>query len=770
VPLVAPLVLGYTLAWRDTARIHAPLRGLIVDALRDLRLPLWNPYESTGVPLLAQMVHGVLHPVSMLAALAPRAGMDLLIVAYVVLATVGAALLARQLGASRGGAAVAAFGFGLSGYVLSMSSVLHYLAAAGTAPWAIAALRAAEGRVRGRDIAVAAVAVAALHFAGDPQWTLVAVLLGTALAIEHRGLRGLPGAAIGIVLGTALAGIQLAPSWAYLEESARGSMALTAGERMQWAFSPWRFVELVAPGFFSGRPGVSLSAPVFVALGRSSVSVDPFGPTYTVPFVPSVCIGASVLGLAVAGIAATRASRLLGASALLFLWLALGSHLGAEQTLHWIPIWGSFRYAEKMIGPFTLCCAILAGLGANRLEWRFGRRATMAMTATAVVAVAIAMWFATGGGTGLMRSVIGPVDVAALARGHLAVGLTHAAGGTVALAVLMLVGSRVPAIARRFSIVAACLVFAQAIATAPYALHVGARDARETRPLAQLAATADVVRIATPLRGLIPGALTGLDRSDAMLAVESRMGVTPYAAATGIDQIDTYSALLPWQRILVDNTLGWDRRPDYWTAMRRYAITHMVLRPPRGGGEAARAGAAVAGGRLLFEVPSWGYSVWEVPHRPWATFVERVAEADTPRDALRLLQAAAHGTGPDAVLEGWSPDGGFPPRLQAGRVLRIQRGTEAVRIEAAAEHPGVLVINDAYAPGWVASLDGRPVPVLRADALVRAVPWPAGARVLEMRYDPPEVRAGVWMTVLGAAAVAIVVAFDLGRSSYVRTA
>jgi hypothetical protein len=762
-PLTTPLLFGYTLTWRDTARIHAPLREFVATALREFRLPLWNPHESTGVPLFAQMVHGVLHPVSVVAAFAlPHAGTDVLIVAYATLASLGAALLARQLGASRAGAATAGFGFGLSGYVLSMSSILHYLAAASTAPWAILALRVTGGRAR--DIGTAALAIAALHLAGDPQWALVAAVLGIVLAVERRGVRGLGGAAASIILGTALAGIQLVPSWTYLENSARGSMELTGVEREQWALAPWRLLELVVPGFFSGRPGLSLSAPVFIALGRSPVAVDPLGPTYAIPFVPSVYVGIVLLVLAVIGVTRSRASRLLGGVGLVLLWLALGSHLGAEQALHRIPIWGAFRYSEKMVGPFGLCLALLAGLGATHLERNATRSVRTAITAAAIGGCAFAAWFGAGGGEALLRLDTRISPIAQLAHHHLAIGALHAAAGGAALAILLASAAHVPALGRHLSVAAAVLVFLQAAAAAPYALHAGTRDARQSRPLTELVGTADVVRIATPLRGVLLNAHPELDRSDEMLALESRMGVTPYAAATGLDQIDTYTALIPWQRILVDNTLGWDRDPGYWAAMRRYAITHVVLRAPRGPSEAARAEAAVAGGRRLFDVPAWAYSVWEVPHRPWATFVERVVEASTAGQALRVLRAAAQDGGPDAVVEGWSPDGGFPSRLATGRVLRVERGTDTVRIEGEATEHGLLLINDAYWPGWTASLDGRPVPILRADALVRAVPWPAGFRVLEMRYDPPEVQAGIWITTAAAAAIGILVVLDLRRA------
>ena len=67
-PFLPWLFEGRTLAARDTGRLYAPLRGLVVDALRSFRLPLWNPYEGGGKPLLAEGIHGVLHPVSIAAA------------------------------------------------------------------------------------------------------------------------------------------------------------------------------------------------------------------------------------------------------------------------------------------------------------------------------------------------------------------------------------------------------------------------------------------------------------------------------------------------------------------------------------------------------------------------------------------------------------------------------------------------------------------------------------------------------------------------------
>jgi uncharacterized membrane protein YfhO len=90
------------------------------------------------------------------------------------------------------------------------------------------------------------------------------------------------------------------------------------------------------------------------------------------------------------------------------------------------------------------------------------------------------------------------------------------------------------------------------------------------------------------------------------------------------------------------------------------------------------------------------------------------------------------------------------PGTAPGRVLRVERGTEAVRIEAEAIGPALLVIQDAWWPGWEATVDGAPTEILAADGLVRAVPFPPGRHAVELRYDPPELRVGLALTGLGA--------------------
>jgi hypothetical protein len=745
-PLAAVLAAGRTLSWRDTERIHVALRPLVVDALRDLRLPLWNPYEGLGMPLFAQLMHGVLHPVSVVAALAaPRAGMDAFIVFSVALSAAGAALLARALGVSRPAAAVAGLGFGLSGYVLGAAGNLVYLTASATVPWTVAALRHAAARAGPGAIALAAAAVAALHFAGEPQWTIVGVALGAVLALEAAGARGLGRAAAAVAIGSALAAVQLLPAWALVRETARAA-GLDRTERTQWALSPWRLVELVSPGFFAGRPGVSPDAPVFAWLGGATTHGQ------ARPFSPSIHVGAALLALAAAGAGAGRLGRTLAIACAALLWIALGPLAGADQVLHHLPVWGSFRYAEKLVGPLTLCLALLAALGCDRLASAArARSAAVTGAAAASLAIAAVALFAWPGFEDLFAGPIARAG-AAEARRSLSAGLLHPALALAALAAL-LAWRRSGAVGRRFGTAAAALVFAEALAAAPFALHAGVRGVRDEAPLRALADGGEPVRIVTPTEHVPYPARPGLDDADRVLDVASRTGVAPYAVPSRIDQLSVYTALAGRRLEDVGGAFASRLGPGAWIAFRRYAVTHAIVTDV----DDPHARAAVVGGTLVRADADRGIRAYAVPHRPWASFAPAVVTVPDGRAALAAVLEAERRGDPTVFVEG--------ARLAAapGTVLAVERGTERLRVEAESAGPATLVVNDASWPGWTATLDGERVPIVRADALVRAVAWPPGRHVLEMRYEPPEARAGVAASGAVTVALAVLAALQIGR-------
>lgn len=736
----AYLATGRTLVWRDTETLLQPMRALVEPALRAGRLPLWNPHEMLGMPLLAQLMHGVLHPLGVLGALfLPGAGLDWAIVAAVVLAGLGAGVLAGRLGADGPGAAVAGIGFALSGYVLAMSATFTYLAAAATAPWAIAGLlAAAEGG--GRGLALGAGALALLHLAGDPQWTLVAVAVALALAGPARGPRGLLRLALATALGTAIAGVQLLPAGTYLPLTRRAA-GLGGDEVLHWELSPWRLPELVLPGMFGGAFR-SAQWPVYLWLG---------GPRYAyvaMPFVTSVFCGLTVVTLAAVGAQRSRTGRALGIAALLLLWLALGHAAGAGQLLGWVPVWRSFRFSEKLVGAASLCLALAAGLGAAAPPPR-SRAPELGLAGGGALALLGAALLAALAPAPAPDAGVAGAGAAAL-QAHLAVGLAGS-GVTALLLAGLLRARRGGRLAATAGWALAALVFLEGAAASRAALRPWT-PAEHAEPPPPIAATAEVPRVLLPLHYETRLLRKDLDPYQAETGLAARLGTPSYNALHGIDQLTTASGFEPAQQVDLLEALGDRLGPARWRAYRRFAPTHAVVTYPVERDDFEMAKVAVQGGRSVWRDDLWKLTVWEVPHRPWAAFAGSVVLARDRGDALaQLVEEEARG-GDAVVLEASEP-----PPVSPGRVVRWTRRAERVELEAEASGPGLLVVNDAFWPGWTATLDGAPIPIVRADAAVRAVAWPAGRHVLRMTYDPPEVRWGIGLSLAGIAAAAALV-------------
>ena len=68
------------------------------------------------------------------------------------------------------------------------------------------------------------------------------------------------------------------------------------------------------------------------------------------------------------------------------------------------------------------------------------------------------------------------------------------------------------------------------------------------------------------------------------------------------------------------------------------------------------------------------------------------------------------------------------------RIVSYKRN--CVIIEADTDKPGVLVLHDLYYPGWDATLDDQPVPILKTNLLFRGVELPRGRHTIAFRFNP----------------------------------
>jgi hypothetical protein len=135
----------------------------------------------------------------------------------------------------------------------------------------------------------------------------------------------------------------------------------------------------------------------------------------------------------------------------------------------------------------------------------------------------------------------------------------------------------------------------------------------------------------------------------------------------------------------------------------------------------------------------------EMPHRPRAYLAAAWATVDEPGAfAFAVAGGAAGGT---AVVEGPGPPAAGAPGGEA-QVVADEPGR--TQVEVATDRDALLVLNDAWAPGWSARVDHRPTPVLRANYLVRGVAVPAGRHRVVFRYRTPGLAEGWGVAGAGA--------------------
>ena len=64
-----------------------------------------------------------------------------------------------------------------------------------------------------------------------------------------------------------------------------------------------------------------------------------------------------------------------------------------------------------------------------------------------------------------------------------------------------------------------------------------------------------------------------------------------------------------------------------------------------------------------------------------------------------------------------------------------------------------MVVNESLYPGWSARIEGRSLPIWRANHLFMAVLVPAGTSQVDFVFSSARIRIGFWITALTAALI-----------------
>lgn len=86
-------------------------------------------------------------------------------------------------------------------------------------------------------------------------------------------------------------------------------------------------------------------------------------------------------------------------------------------------------------------------------------------------------------------------------------------------------------------------------------------------------------------------------------------------------------------------------------------------------------------------------------------------------------------------------------------------GVKHLKFESSNSKNGLAVFSDIYYPiGWKATIDGREVPIMRANYVLRALKIPAGKHTIEFSFDSPAFRKGEKIALIGSILLTLLVA------------
>ena len=326
-----------------------PFRHLVINFWKSKQIPLWNPYNFSGNPLLANYQSAVFHPANFLFFILPEIdAWSLMILLQPLLAGLFTYLFCRQLKLSQAASLLSAVAFMFCGF---MTVWLAY----GTMSWALLwlpltlyAIERSFRKIAGFSLVLISLSLAASFFSGHFQVSLYVLLASLVYLfyrlIVSRQFKTFLICFLFIVLGILLASIQILPTFELHQLSVR-SKAIGVSEII-----PWRYlVTILAPDFYgnavtrndwfghyaewSGFTGViPLVLAFFAFTGKKKNVVWFFG---------LLALGVLIL---------TRPTPLL------------------DLIVKWkIPVF-STSAAARIIGLFSFGVAVLAGFGFDKLK------------------------------------------------------------------------------------------------------------------------------------------------------------------------------------------------------------------------------------------------------------------------------------------------------------------------------------------------------------------------------------------------------------------
>jgi len=728
---------GLVLVKRDALRFFLPIKQYLVERLSAGELPQWFPYDALGRPFIGATHTGVFHPFTALFFLFPvpdayRAS----ILISCLLAALGAFVLGRLLRFLPAGALLAGIAFALSGYIVSLTENIQYLYSICMLPLFCAALEKALSGDRAWVVAPAVVWTT-VFLNGDVQTGYYYGFIALAwMAARAPGLYRDAGQrlALTVALTIALSGIQFGPSWTVFMGSERTRPDLFFEQALLWSTHPLRLVTVLA-----GPVGEQVSPPLMASTF--------FNSEFHSFLADSLYLGVPVTGLALLGAWGRRDLRVLVLLGSLALLLALGRYGGLYEIFYKVvPLWSAFRYPEKLMGVVSFTAAMLAGAGLDALWARKGSPAPWLAMAVLCATVgfalrteAVAVWTAAhfGAAPGLAHEVTSSAALAFL----------YSAAVTLS-AWLITAGVQKQVLREAIALPLLVLLVTLDLARANlWAYHTGpAEVATFTPPLAEALRAQE--------ENIGPGHFRVVSTFERTLVVPQE--TMPTLGFYGSVSVERRQALdvehnatfhlesaMPYLAGYSTQFAETMNKRMGFAAAARLNVTYYIgrryhLKSPR------------LASTLVAELSPYDLVLFRnpIPAKPRAYLSRRPERAATPVDPVALFTRPDYLSSEVDVIE--APEETLPGPATEGAAQIERYEPEVVRVWVKASQPAVLILLDAFDQGWTAKLEnGLVLPIMRANALVRAVAVPAGTHLVTFSYKTPLLKAGAAASLVG---------------------
>jgi hypothetical protein len=726
-----PVFFGRVLFFRDLSHWSFPARAFLRASLLGGELPQWNPNQALGFSVFADPLYGVFYPPNWLFLLVPTEWMASMqtwqCLAHLLWGAAGVCLLSRRLGGSSRAMTVAGLAWALAGYSTAQWTSGLLLFADAWVPWVVVGHWTLLDSVR-RGAWQRGLVKAALP-------TVFAVLLGEVfLAIIGAGFalvftflverlerpdhpfaptmrwRWRALAVVAVALGLGAGAIVIVPARTLLGSTER-AQSLPRAVAESFSLHPLRVAELVLPHSMGDAYGLYPAASI---VGESRLD--------GLPLSYSVYMGASVFALALAAFGRRRKLALtIGGSMVVALLLAFGRYTPVHGWFRRVAIPLSYmRYPEKYTVLVVLAGALLAGLGATRVlsdkpqPWR----RTVILLVTILLAASSVLWLPPAWGGFVLRAVL----MAAVATAGVLAAQALAARQSLLASPLLV----------------AVVAFDLAVAAWPL-LAFSPRQVASEPAAAKLIHSLEAPGSPPPRvyrAGQTDGAVNKRLPPARAPELESRLLatlITNTVNAWGIATLPGYDAAIPSR---VDQV--WNAGLEVGqSALRLLAASYVVLPVDDPAAPDDRVGltplADPLPGARLYRVQN------ALPRVFWAARAEVVSD----QEALARLYRPDVVAGATVLLAANAPAAVLSVAPARAGECRVEAfANQRVVATCTGQSAGVVTFVEQYDSGWSATVDGQPVPLLRANLIMRALRVQPGSHRIVLEYHTPGLRLG----------------------------